>query len=155
MEFQDYSTWATFEDRQLERTHALYDLFSINRKRYLWEGVEHETFKKERGADENGGYTYIFKYSVQLGMEKEASDFLSAQWAVLKKLLEENHQFLERNVYKNGIWQDDYQFMVMYEFATMEGLSKTVFETPAFHQVYSDAKDQFFSNYATTIMVPA
>eukprot|EP01006_Ploeotia_vitrea_P054934 TRINITY_DN67936_c13_g3_i1.p1 TRINITY_DN67936_c13_g3~~TRINITY_DN67936_c13_g3_i1.p1 ORF type:complete len:222 (+),score=1.65 TRINITY_DN67936_c13_g3_i1:35-700(+) len=124
MEFDSYADWAAFEDKHLERTHVLYDLFWINWKRYLWEGMPESNFHPRERGEDNGGYTYIFRYSVRDGSEADAQKYFDAQNAQLNKVLQENEQFIERRVYKNGPWQDEYQFMVLYEFGSMEALSK-------------------------------
>jgi hypothetical protein len=154
MEFTDYAGWTKFESTNMERTHILYDLFWINWKRVLWEDNAALTVKaKERSEESPGGYMYLFRYAFKDGKAKEGSHFIESK---LKGIdMKSNDGFLERRGFTNGLWQDEYTNLMWVEFSSMESLSKSVYEDAAFVDALKEAKEKYFSKYATSIMVPS
>jgi len=154
MEFKDYAGWTSFEATNMERTHILYDLFWINWKRVLWDADDSLTVKgNERTEASPGGYLFLFRFAFKDGQEAAGENFIKSALSGVD--LKSNEGFLEQRGFSNGLWQDDYHHLLWFEFSSMAALSSSVYESGELMGIFTEAKQKYFSNYATSIMVPS
>lgn len=153
--FNNMSSWAKFEEENLQHTHALMDNSWVKGRRSIWTSAEApfpKSAKNERSDETRGGFVFVVQYSVTKGKENEFASRLARSRQTMSQDLADEPGYLETTSFTSGQFQSQFSHMEAFEFNDIPSLTNMMYG-PVYTSLF-DTMKPFLSDYSAFILTP-